>query len=164
MYFENINTIEEAKNLFRDLCKKLHPDTSGYDSQSEFIKMFKEFKSFRPKNQDNQSQQENNFDAEEFYNMLKKFDILKGIKINFVGTFIWLEDIEPNATYTQRNTIKTIIIEGFNNVRFAPTKKLWYFSPADYVQKSKSKKNFDEIKNTYGSKSFNLKGNLQLNY
>ena len=41
MYFDNIKTIEEAKNLFRDLCKKLHPDTSGYDSQNEFVKIAK---------------------------------------------------------------------------------------------------------------------------
>lgn len=48
MYFETAKTIEQAKNLFRDLCKKLHPDTSGFDSQSEFIKMFNEFKNFKP--------------------------------------------------------------------------------------------------------------------
>lgn len=158
MYFESVKTIEQAKNLFRDLCKKLHPDTSGYDSQSDFVKMFNEFKRFKA----NDSTDEN-FDASKFYDLLKKFDILQDIKINFVGTFIWLEDIKPNSTYLQRNTIKSIIIDGYNNVRFAPTKKLWYFSPIDYIQKSKSNKDFEEIKKTYGTKSFNSKGNLQLN-
>lgn len=158
MYFETAKTIEQAKNLFRDLCKKLHPDTSGYDSQSEFIKMFNEFKKFKP----NDSTGEESFDASKFYDLVKKFDVLQDIKINFVGTFIWLEDIKPNATYLQRNVIKNIILDGFNSVRFAPTKKLWYFSPVDYVQKSKSKKDFEEIKKTYGAKSFNSKGNLQL--
>ena len=141
MYFETAKTIEQAKNLFRDLCKKLHPDTSGFDSQSEFIKMFNEFKNFKP----NDSTGEKSFDASKFYDLVKKFDVLQDIKINFVGTFIWLEDIKPNATYLQRNVIKNIILDGFNSVRFAPTKKLWYFSPVDYVQKSKSKKDFEEI-------------------
>ena len=47
MYFD-VKTIEEAKNKFRDLCKMLHPDTSGYDSQNDFVKMFNEFKAFKP--------------------------------------------------------------------------------------------------------------------
>lgn len=158
MYFDNIKTIEEAKNLFRDLCKKLHPDTSGYDSQNEFVKMFTEFKKFKP----TENTTNEDFDASKFYDLLKKFDVLENIKINFVGSFIWLEDIKNNATYLQRNVIKEIRIDGFNNVRFAPTKKLWYFSPVDYIQKSKSKKDFEEIKKTYGAKSFTTKSNFQL--
>ena len=158
MYFETAKTIEQAKNLFRDLCKKLHPDTSGYNSQNDFVKMFAEFKKFKPSENTNNE----DFDASKFYDLLKNFDVLQDIKINFVGSFIWLEDMKPNSTYLQRNTIKSILLDGYNNVRFAPTKKLWYFSPVDYVQKSKSKKDFEEIKKTYGAKSFNSKGNLQL--
>ena len=158
MYFETAKTIEQAKNLFRHLCKKLHPDTSGYNSQNDFVKMFAEFKKFKPSENTNNE----DFDASKFYDLLKNFDVLQDIKINFVGSFIWLEDMKPNSTYLQRNTIKSILLDGYNNVRFAPTKKLWYFSPVDYVQKSKSKKDFEEIKKTYGAKSFNSKGNLQL--
>jgi hypothetical protein len=46
MYFSNCKTIDQAKNLFRELCLKLHPDTSGADTQNEFIKMYAEFKKF----------------------------------------------------------------------------------------------------------------------
>lgn len=158
MYFNKIKTIDQAKNLYRDLCKKLHPDTSGYNSQADFIKMFAEFKRFRPTgNEKNES-----FDAEKFHDLLKKFDILSEVKINFVGTFIWLEDIEFGATYRQKDLIKKIVLEGFNFARYASNKKLWYYSPLDYVQKSKSKKTLDQIKATYGTKSFVSKGNLQL--
>lgn len=155
MYFTSDLTNEQAKNLFRDLCKKLHPDTSGYDSESDFIKMFNEFNNFKFINNSN----EEKFDASKFYDLLKKFEILEDIKINFVGTFIWLEDLKHNATYLQRNKIKTIQLDGYNSVRFAPNKKLWYFSPVNYKQKSKSKKDFEEIKKTYGFKSFKSKFN-----
>jgi hypothetical protein len=151
MYFDNVLTIDEAKNLFRDLCKNLHPDTSGYDSKADFIKMYSEFRNFKSSRSGVENE---NFDADKFYDMLKKFDELYDIKISFVGSFIWLEDLKKNATYLQREIIKKISIEDYNEVRFAPKKKCWYFSPKDYVQKSKPKKDLEEIKQTYGSKSF----------
>lgn len=161
MYFD-VKTIEEAKNKFRDLCKMLHPDTSGYDSQSDFVKMFNEFKAFKP-SVTTKVEDETIFDADEFYNLLKHFDVLKNVKINFVGTFIWLEDLEPKATYNQREQIKSIVLEGFNTVRFAPVRKLWYFSPEEYKQRKKSKKSFEQIKERWGTTSFQMNTTLTLN-
>ena len=156
MYFD-VKTIEEAKNKFRDLCKMLHPDTSGYDSQSDFVKMFNEFKAFKPSvTTKAEAEDEAKFDADEFYNLLKHFDVLKDIKVIFVGSFIWLEDIEPKATYNQREVIKSITLDGFNAVRYAPIRKLWYFSPVEYKQRRKSKKSFEEIKERWGSTSFQM--------
>lgn len=162
MYFINVKTIEEAKNIFRDLCKMLHPDTSGYDSQTDFVKMFNEFKAFKPK-LTTQADNKTKFDADEFYNLLKHFDVLKNVKINFVGSFIWLEDLEPKATYKQRDIIKGIVLDGFNPVRFAPVRKLWYYSPEEYKQRKKSKKTFEEIKEHWGTKSFQTNNTLTLN-
>lgn len=161
MYFD-VKTIEEAKNIFRDLCKMLHPDTSGYNSQSDFVKMFNEFKAFKP-SVTTKAEDETVFDADEFYNLLKHFDVLKNVKINFVGTFIWLEDLEPKATYNQREQIKSIVLEGFNTVRFAPVRKLWYFSPEEYKQKRNSKKSFEQIKERWGTTSFQMNNTLTLN-
>ena len=158
-YFKNCQTLEQAKNEFRDLCKKLHPDTSGYDSQSEFIAMFKAFKSFKPTKA---TETDNSFNADAFYDLLKNFDVLNDIQINFVGTFIWLEDLVFGATFRQKETIKAIQINGFKFASFASAKKAWYFAPSDYIKKSKKRFGLDEIKNTFGCKSFNSKNNLQL--
>ena len=118
-YFKDCQTLEQAKNQFRDLCKKLHPDTSGYDSQSEFIAMFKAFKSFKPTKA---TETDNSFNAEAFYDLLKNFDVLNDIQINFVGTFIWLEDLVFGATFRQKETIKAIQINGFKFASFASAK------------------------------------------
>ena len=158
MYFKNVTTIDEAKNLFKSLCLKLHPDTSGYDSQSDFIKMYNEFKSFKPSNNDNNE----SFNADEFYDLLQNFNVLFDIKVSFVGSFIWLEDEVKGATYTQRVQIKSMLLNGYNTAKFAPSKKLWYYSPIDYVRGKKGIENIEEIKKKYGNKTFATKGNKQI--
>lgn len=159
MYFHNCKTLDQAKNLFRDLCKKLHPDTSGKDSQADFIRMYNEFKNFRPS--ENKKGDEN-FNADKFYNLVKKFEHLENIKVSFVGSFVWLEDMVKGATYNQKEEIKKISLDGYNVARFARKKIAWYFSPLDYKQRSKSGKSLDQIKNTYGCNSFNMLGSKKL--
>jgi hypothetical protein len=158
-YFINCTTLDDAKNLFRNLCKKLHPDTSGFSSQSEFITMFKEFKAFKPSTTD---KNDLNFNASKFYDMIKQFEHLQDINVSFVGSFVWLEDVKQGATYQQKDGIKSIKIEGYNAARFAGKKKAWYFSPLNYKQFSNGKKTLSEIKNTFGCNTFAMQGNKKL--
>lgn len=164
MYLNNINTLDVAKSEFRKLSILLHPDTSGYSSESDFIQMYNEFKALAETLKFNTGfESDKNFNADKFYNNIKKFEALENIKISFVGSFIWLEDIKPGAMYEQKEMIKDVKINGYNSARWARKKKNWYFSPEDYKQKSKSKKSLSELKNSYGCKSFKTKMNLQLN-
>lgn len=162
-YFNNVNNLDEAKNLFRKLSIQLHPDTSGYDSQVDFVEMYKQFQTITNTLKFKTGYQgDKDFNAEKFYNIVKKFEGLENIKISFVGSFIWLEDIQYGAMYEQKEAIKEINIEGYNNARWARKKKNWYFSPEDYTQKGRSNKSLDQIKETYGSKEFKTKQKLQL--
>lgn len=145
-YFKDCNTIDEAKTTFRKLCLILHPDKGG--KASDFIELMKQFKSFRP-SQKRENENEN-FDREEFYNIIQMFSGLDGLNISFVGSFIWLE----GNTMTHKDAIKSIKIEGYKNANWAKVKKAWFFSPLDYMQKSRSQKNLEEIKQTYGCKTF----------
>lgn len=165
-YFTDCTTIDQAKNLFKNLCKQLHPDTSGYNSQADFIAMYNEFKGFRP-TVDNFGQS-STFDADKFYNTLQSFNGLEGIKISFVGSFIWLEDIttadnyKDGAMYKQKDIIKSINIDGLNPARWANKKKSWFFSPKGYKQKFASKKNLEQIKSTWGNQEFKTKDKQRL--
>lgn len=157
-YFKNVRSLNEAKNLFRKLSIRLHPDTSGYDSQAEFVSMYEEFKTLTNKLKFNTGfDADKDFNAEKFYHLIKKFEKLSDIKISFVGSFIWLEDIKPGAMYRQKQAIKEIKIQGYNNPRWARQKKNWYFSPEDYKQKGKSGKSLEEIKDRYGSHEYKTK-------
>jgi len=154
-YFNECTTLDDAKNLFKKLCFELHPDTSGRDSQTEFVKMFAEFKKFKPQTA---REEDKEFNADEFYNTVKRFEGLKNVLVTFVGSFIWLED-EPNhdgSTKAQKEDIKKILLDGFNSPRFSRTRAKWFYSPVGYKQKFRSKKSFDEIRQTWGSKSYNV--------
>ncbi|MDO6737064.1 hypothetical protein [Wenyingzhuangia sp. 2_MG-2023] len=162
-YFKECNTLDEAKNKFKILCFELHPDTSGGNTQQQFIAMFKEFKIVSKTLKNNSTNEaEQNFDSDKFYNLIKKFDGLENIKISFVGSFIWLEDIEPFAMYQQKDIIKSIKIEDYNPPRWARAKKSWYFSPQDYKSKGRSRKNLDELKSVFGSQSYKTKSKIRL--
>ncbi|MFK7102215.1 hypothetical protein V3471_14695 [Flavobacterium oreochromis] len=154
MYFNDCKNFDEAKNLFKNLCKKLHPDTSGYDSQSDFAKMYSEFEKFKAEGRNE------DFNTSNFYNLLKKFDNLNNVDISFVGSFIWLEDIVKGALYQQREVIKEIKVDGYNTARFAPKKKAWYFCPLDYKRKGFGSTSIEEIKNKYGCETFTKKNIL----
>lgn len=154
-YFNECNTLDDAKNLFRVLVFKLHPDTSGYDSQKDFVQMYKDFKAFKPAGKF-YKESDDDFVHDEFYNIVKRFEGLKNVLVTFVGSFIWLEDERGHegTTKAQKDDIKNILLDGYNKPRFASKRLKWFYSPEGYKQKFSSKKSFEEIKNTWGSKMY----------
>jgi len=163
-YFTECKTLDEAKNLFKRLCFKLHPDTSGYGSQADFVRMQTEFKSVANQLKFKTGfEADKDFNADHFYNNVKKFDGLEDIKISFVGSFVWLEDLKRGAMYEQKDKIKKIGLNGYNPARWARKKISWYFSPVDYSQKSKSGKTLDQLKSQYKTKEFKTRQTVRLN-
>ena len=154
-YFSTVKNLDEAKAEFRKLSLQLHPDTSGYDSQAEFVEMMKTFRRVT----DNLKfktgfEADKDFNVDAFYDIVKKFDDLTDIKISFVGSFIWLEDIERGAMYSQKALIKSIELANYNSARWANKKLSWYFSPQDYKQKGRSDKSLEELKEKYQTQEF----------
>ncbi|MDR6548477.1 hypothetical protein J2810_004567 [Chryseobacterium rhizosphaerae] len=144
-YFSDCKTIDEAKNLFRKLCMTMHPDKGG--NASEFIKMYDQFKKFRPTDS---KENPEDFNAEKFYNIIQHFSSFEGLNISFVGSFIWIE----GNTYQHKDELKKIILTDFNPIRYAKKKQAWYFSPTDYQKKSGKTTDLDEIKSKYGCNTF----------
>lgn len=157
-YFTTVQNLDQLKTEFKKLSKSLHPDTSGYDSQSDFVKMYAEFKRLSETLKFTTGYDaDKDFNADAFYNTVKKFDGLTDINISFVGSFIWLTDAVYGAMYKQKDIIKGIAIDGLKTAKWASKKKSWYFSPEGYKQFSKSNKDLEEIKATYGSMEFKTK-------
>ena len=156
-YFLNVSNSNELKSLYRKLCNELHPDKGG--NASEFIAMMNEYNSI--KDSFNNENENENLNAEQFYNLLQQLEKLTNIRIEFIGSFIWLFDEVEGSMYQQKEMIKGFIFDGYNSARWAKVKKSWYFSPADYKSKGKAI-DLLKIKSKYGVQSFQSKGILKI--
>ena len=157
-YFLGVKNANELKELFRKLCNSLHPDKGG--KVSDFIAMMDEYNSL--KDSFNSEKESDNLNSEQFYNLLQQLEKLTNIRIEFIGSFIWLFDEVEGAMYEQKDMIKSFIFKGYNSARWAKVKKSWYFSPADYKSKGKAI-DLLKIKSKYSVQSFQSKGVKQLN-
>lgn len=162
-YFNNCNTMDDAKNLFRKLSKELHPDHRPTEEQdqanADFILLYKQYKEFSPTHGRERDETDN---ADTFYNLFKNFDKLKNVKVSFIGTWIWLEDEEPNATRNQKEIIKSINIDGYFR-RWNKTRKVWQFVPVESnYRKFKSKnESIESLKSFFGAKEYKTTGKQQ---
>lgn len=149
-YFGNCKTIEDVKETYRKLAKKLHPDCGG--DAEEFKKMtaeyqtaFKRLKNIHRKaDQKNTEQADQNFDYEEtpeaFADIINKVVGLDGVEIEIVGSWVWLS----GNTYTHRETIKAA---GFF---FSSKHKKWYWNGGHKKSKKHSKLTYEQVKNLHG--------------
>ena len=146
--FKDCSSWDEAKTLFRKLSKTMHPDLGG--THEQFIELVKQFENFTPTFSEDNKFANADFDKRKFADIIEILKDLDDVTISFIGTFIWIE----GNTYSQKDKIKALELQGYNSARYAPKKKAWYFSPIDYKKKSKKLYNMDDIKEIFGSQSY----------
>lgn len=166
-YFKDVNTLEELRRQYRDLLKKFHPDNKDGSTKAtqeinaEYDRLFKVLKDRHEKSADSN---ENNAKTD-FNNMKYDFsedaklrDVLqqiitfKGINIEIVGYWIWLD----GNTYDYKDTLKSI---GF---KWAREKKKWYFHTEAFRKRSHKKLSMEDIRNYYGSTEVETDGTKKL--
>lgn len=150
-WFKDCTNIEEVKELYKKLCRKHHPDVSGYDStatmqeiNAEFTEAFNALKNkhrTESKEQDNSTADEA---PEEFINIINTLINCEGLEIMLVGCWIWLE----GNTYPYKDIIKSL---GF---KWASRKKAWYFRREEDACRSRKNISLEDIKSKYGCKTF----------
>lgn len=157
-WFKNCKSIEEAKELYKKLCRQHHPDLCEDANATEVMQQINEqftrvFETLKNKHrtdaqQDNTAEQNTNgadtTTAAEFMEIINSLIHLDGITIDLVGRWIWL----GGETFKHKDTIKKL---GF---MWANKKKMWYWHKAEDVCKSRKNLSIEEIKNKYGCQSF----------
>jgi proteasome lid subunit RPN8/RPN11 len=153
-YFINCETLDAAKLEYRKLVFHLHPDTSGYDSKADFQDMQNQFEAFTPKTEKFEGEKEN-WSASHYMAIIEDLMQIKGIIIEVIGSFIWLS----GETYPVKDRIKAIENESFKKAQFSSTKKMWFFSPIDYKQFTKSDLTIEQLRDKYGTQTYSYQDN-----
>ena len=155
-WFKDCKTLEEAKELYKKLCRQFHPDMNESDTtetmksiNNEFEQVFKTLKNKHRADTDTTTDNKEN-GAEttetpaEFMNIINTLISCEGLEINLCGTWLWI----TGNTFIHKDKIKGL---GF---RYASKKKAWYWHSPEDACKSRKNLSLDEIKNKYGCQSF----------
>ncbi|MBS4067960.1 MAG: hypothetical protein KGZ62_05105 [Sulfurimonas sp.] len=139
--FKGIDGINEAKKIYKELAKKLHPDVGGTD---ELFKILNSVYNHILEHGLNFSE-DAEFDLE-LEKVISKILHYENIVIEVVGSWIWLSGDTKN--------IKDILKE--LNFKWASKKKMWYYG--EMKGKNPKQKSMDDIKAKYGCQTVKTKG------
>ena len=138
--FKGIEGINEAKKIYKQLAKKLHPDVGGTD---ELFKMLNSIYNNILENGIYFSN-ESKFDLE-LEKIISQILHYENILIEVVGSWIWLS----GDTKTIKDKLKEL------NFKWASKKKMWYYG--EMKGRNPKEKSLEEIKSKYGCETVKTK-------
>jgi hypothetical protein len=147
-YFQNCQTLQEVKELFRKLAMQYHPDRGGDTATMQQI--IHEYNiatvQILSGTKMTQEEQSNEFDlSEQYRQVIEKIIALEGINIELSGSWIWV----TGATYPVRKELKSA------GLFFAKNKCAWFYRPAECKVHNRHKMTLEQIRAKYGSKKIN---------
>ena len=142
-YFSDCKSMDDVKTMYRDLCKKYHPDLGGDEEIMKAINA--EYERVIAEGLKGQENFEAKMDVErELMEMVQRFVVLQGLIVEVCGRWIWL----TGNTFSVKDQLKAL------GCFFAAKKKAWYWHSPDEKCVSKRKLSLEEIRAKYGSIAF----------
>lgn len=156
-YFTNCKTAEELKKEYRRLAKELHPDLGGDTEefkvmQNEFEKMWERLKNVHKNSEGETYTKESTETAEEFIHIIEVLTPLKDILVEICGSWVWVS----GNTKEHKDILKEL------KFKYAHKKQAWYYHTEPYKKKGKRELTLDEIRDMFGSHSYQKKTEKQL--
>ncbi len=146
--FKGIEGINEAKKIYKQLAKKLHPDVGGSDE------LFKMLNSIYTNILENGIYFSNEFKFDlEIEKIISQILHYENILIEVVGSWIWLS----GDTKEIKDKLKDDL--GF---KWASKKKMWFYG--EMKGRNPKEKSMEEIKGKYGCKTVKTKEKGKLTY
>lgn len=151
-YFENCETLEDVKQMYKKLARDLHPDCNpGKDTTAEFQEMSRQYEEAwkacgnTHKNAAGESYtKETSETPEEYAAIIEALLHLPGLMIELCGSWLWV----TGSTKEHKDELKAL------NFKYSSNKQAWYFHSGEYRKHSKGKKSLQDIRNMYGSERF----------
>lgn len=142
-HFNNINTLEEAKRLYRELAKRHHPDRGGNTETMKEVNSEYDFICSNILKGANLSESDFNEAWSSSQLFKEKIDAIiniDGLIIEVVGLWVWVTGLtRPNSEILKNS--------GFY---WASKKLAWYWRP-ESAAGGRGKYSLDELKSKYGS-------------
>ena len=138
--FKGVEGINEAKKIYKNLAKKLHPDVGG--SEEEFKILNSVYTDLIEHEIYFSNDIKIDIELEKIISLILHFE---NITIELVGSWVWVS----GDTKEIKEKLKEI---GF---KWASKKKMWYFG--EMQSKNPTPKSMEEIKSKYGSETLKTK-------
>jgi len=137
-FFNNCNTIEDVKALYKKLAKQHHPDHGGDTETMQQINTEYAFacaKVLKGENLTAEETEEQIRLSEEYRKVIELIINLPNIIIEVVGNWIWV----TGNTYTVKEQLKAA------GLQFASKKKCWYYRAEEFKTRG-GNKSLEEIR------------------
>jgi hypothetical protein len=139
--FKGVEGINEAKKIYKQLAKKLHPDMVGGDEES-----FKLLNAIYTDLIEHKIYFSNDFKIDiELEKVISLILHLENITIELVGSWVWVS----GDTKEIKEKLKEL---GF---KWASKKKMWFYG--EMKGRNPQEKSMEEIKSKYGSETLKSK-------
>ncbi|MCT7513472.1 hypothetical protein [Aliarcobacter cryaerophilus] len=143
--FKGVEGINEAKKIYKNLAKKLHPDVGGDEESFKLLNAIYtdliEHKIYFS------NDIKIDIELEKIISLILHFE---NITIELVGSWVWVS----GDTREIKEKLKEI---GF---KWASKKRMWYFG--EMKSKNPTPKSMEEIKNKYGSETLKTKDKKEI--
>ena len=145
--FKGIEGINEAKKIYKQLAKKLHPDVGGSDE------LFKMLNSIYTNILENGIYFSNEFKFDlEIEKIISQILHYENILIEVVGSWVWVS----GDTREIKEKLKEL------NFKWASKKKLWFYG--EMKGRNPNEKSMEDIKSKYGFETVKTKAKGKLTY
>lgn len=155
-FFENCNTLQEVKDLYRTLAKEHHPDKGGNlqtmqainNQYSKAIILIAKGGKFTVEEAEAEILQ-----AEAYQQAVNKVVNLEGCKLELIGSWLWI----TGDTKQYKDILKAEPAR-FNWAKKKTDFSAWFFRTADHKTSNRGQKmELEQIRNKYGSQTISGK-------
>lgn len=142
--FREVKDRKSLKSLYRKLCFENHPDRGGDVENMKVINCLYEefFKKLKDLDFDgNETQEETEFETPEFFvNIISQLIQLEGIKIELIGSWLWLS----GNTFSHKDRLKELFCF------WSKSKKMWYWNGEEEKKNIRTHSNLEDLKDRFG--------------
>jgi hypothetical protein len=144
-WFQNVNTLDELRTMYRKLAMQYHPDRGGSTQAMQEINAEYDYLSKHLINNNTTFSEGRKawetFVSDEIRQKLNEIIFLEDIIIEIIGCWIWV-------TGNTRAVKEDLKLHGF---KFSPNKLAWYWQYGDYRKLSKKQFSMDDLRVMFGS-------------